>query len=258
MIYLFFGDHDRAREVARELFQSLAEKKPDAGRYVFDALTWNEALFDELIGAQGLFTSKSLVYCNKISENTLALEFIRRFAPALQKSQNIFLLVEGSDLDPTLMSLLSCHAEKVRKFKKVSEKISVYKNEARGALFRVTDAFGNRDWGLAWTGIQKLYREGHAPEEIHAMLFWLLKTMLLAKGFEGDIEEGAREAGMKVFPFKKALGFSRRFERKELEHLSSELVSMYHEAHWGGLDFDLALERLLLVSARQESVTSSR
>src|SRR3989344_3022704 len=249
MIYLFFGDQDRARTAARELFQSLAEKKPDAGRYVFDALTWSEALFDELISAQGLFTPKSLIYCNKISENTLALEFIRRFAPALQKSPNIFLLVEGSD--PTLTSLIISHAEKTREFKKVSEKAPAYEGGGRAAFFRVTDACGNRDWQAMWTGIQKLYREGHAPEAIHAVLFWFLKTMLLAKDFEGDIEEGAREAGVKVYPFRKALGFSKRFEKNELEDISSALVSMYHDAHWGGLDFDLALGKIILEFARR-------
>ena len=253
MIYFFFGDDNAAREKAHQLLHSLAEKKPDAPRFVFDALTWSEAVFDELMSAQGLFTPKSLIYCNKISENAGAREFIGRFIEILRASPNIFLLVEGHDADPGFTSLLSRHAERTSRFRKASEGVPAYKGGARAELFLVTDAFGNRDWQSAWVGIQKLYREGHAPAEIHAMLFWLLKTMLLAKGFEGDIEEGAREAGMKVFPFRKALGFSKRFERRELERLSSELVSIYHEAHSGGLDFDLALEKLILESARQES-----
>lgn len=253
MIYFFFGDDSEAREKARQLLHSLAEKKPDAPRFVFDALTWSEAAFDELLSAQGLFTPKSLVYCNKVSENALAREFISRGIQALRESPNIFLLVEGPSADSGFTSLLSRYAEKAREFRKSLEGAPAHRDDPRAAFFRMTDAFGSRDWRGAWVGIQKLYREGHAPEEIHAMLFWLVKSILLAKGFEGDVAEGARDVGMKVFPFRKALGFSRRFERRELEQISSELVSIYHEAHSGGLDFDLALEKLILESARQES-----
>jgi hypothetical protein len=65
--------------------------------------------------------------------------------------------------------------------------------------------------------------------------------MLLAKKCKN-----AEEAGMKSFPFDKARGYARNYKDGELEKMSSELVSMYHEAHRGNTDFFVSLEKFIL------------
>lgn len=88
--------------------------------------------------------------------------------------------------------------------------------------FAIADAFGSRDKIKAWV----LYREaidmGVEPEAISGILFWKIKTLLLN--------------GTKLF------------SQDVLQEYSGELVSLYHTAHRGEVDFTIGLEQFLLSS----------
>jgi len=62
----------------------------------------------------------------------------------------------------------------------------------------------------------------------------------------GKLCKTPTEAGMKDFPFQKARGYARNYKDGELETILENLVSMYHEAHRGNLDFYIGLEKFIL------------
>jgi len=46
--------------------------------------------------------------------------------------------------------------------------------------------------------------------------------------------------------FNKSASFAKKFSRRELEHISSGLVSLYHDSRRGIVDFEIALEQFVL------------
>ncbi len=95
-------------------------------------------------------------------------------------------------------------------------------NALKFNIFSITDAFSNRDKATTWI----LYRNGINsfldPEAISGVLFWKIKTMIL--------------------------NGSKSFSKEELRHQSSQIISIYHKAHRGELDFSIALEQFILSS----------
>src|SRR3989344_5543768 len=70
MLYLLHGtNQDEARRKGNELLESLQKKKPDAAVFKLDAEKWSAAFFEELIGGQGLFERKYIVYVGGVFEN---------------------------------------------------------------------------------------------------------------------------------------------------------------------------------------------
>ncbi len=58
--------------------------------------------------------------------------------------------------------------------------------------------------------------------------------------------KNAGEAGLKPFVFNKAKNYLENYSKKELEKISSDLVSIYHNARRSQMEFGLALERFIL------------
>jgi len=126
-------------------------------------------------------------------------------------------LEESSNIFIVLEGKLN--AELKRAVEKSAEKViecvpkTAEQKEEGPNIFALAGAFGNRDVPRAW----KLYRDaingGAAPEAIVGMLFWKAKSM----GAKG---------------------------------LAHDLMVMYHDAHRGVHDLELATERCILGLAR--------
>ena len=153
----------------------------------------------------------------------------------IAESPNVFIVLEG-DVDKKTLLAITDVAEKVQLFENKEGKKKPEFN-----IFSLTDAFGRRDKKNLWVLYQKAVASGAVPEEIHGILFWQLKSMLLAV-----TAKTAGEAGVAPFVFTKAKSFLKNYTPEELKTLSSKLVHMYHDAHRGIHDFEIALERLIL------------
>ena len=212
MLYVFHGpDTPKALEKARALADSLRAKRPDAAFEEMMADNWNQAALESHLGGQGLFSSKYIVFLNRVAENAEAKEKIVDFIPAMQESDNIFIVLEGK-----------LNAESKRAFEKDAEKMVAFelaekeKASADGGfnVFALADAFGKGDAFRAW----KIYREaidrGTEPENILGILFWKAKSMAAGSG-----------------PMKQTLG---------------RIVTLYHDGHRGLIDLETGVERLLL------------
>jgi hypothetical protein len=107
--------------------------------------------------------------------------------------------------------------------------------------FALTDAVQAGDKKRAWILYRQLLASGASPEELHGVLSWSARSVVLASK-----TKSAEEAGMKSFPYTKAKQVARRLKPGEAEAHSAELVRLYHDARSGRGDLEDLLEVYLL------------
>lgn len=236
MIYFFYGsDKDTAREKMNALTEALRKKKPDAELFRIDSENWNEAKLQELTAGQGLFNNCYIVEIVQLFEAKEAKKTFLDHVEEIATSPNIFIVLED-DVDKKALLAITEVAEKVQLFESKEGKKKLDFN-----IFSLTDAFGRRDKKNLWVLYQKAVASGAVPEEIHGILFWQLKSMLLA-----TTATTAGEAGVAPSVFTKAKGFLKNYKEEELKKMSSQFITLYHDAHRGVHDFEIALERFIL------------
>lgn len=215
MIYLFHGsDFEKVRQKEESLRGALLKKRPDAPVFRFKAEDFSQSQFEEVMRSQGLFENKYIVILDRTFENAEAKDFILRSLKELKELPHIFILLEKK-IDKASLTRIEKQAEEVRQF---SDEAKSKKEKFN--IFSLTFAFEYRDKRKLWILYQSA-RKNAVPEEIHGILWWKLKTMLVS-------------------------GKNGKYSVPELRKMASELISMYHEAHRGLFEFDLALERFIL------------
>jgi len=133
----------------------------------------------------------------------------------LRDTQTTFIFIEDKLLAPDI--------KKYKKYATIEDfNITAVKQSPRIDVFGIANAFSSKNKVEAWIIYLKAVSLGISPEEISGVIFWKIKTMLL-------------------------LG-SKNFSPNELKKHSSELVSIYHRAHRGELDFSIGLEQFILSS----------
>lgn len=235
MIYFFYGQNEKKEKAVATFRGSLLKKNPEANTVVVPEEEWSERKIDELALSQGLFGDIAVVVSKNILRNEDVFELIKEKIKTLKDSPNIFIFNED-DITKKIAGAIEKYAEKTEIFEeKVAKKVE------RFNMFALTDALGARDKKRSWIILTKAFESGIEAEEAHGILFWQIKSLLLASK-----SQSANEAGLQPFVFSKAKNYSRNFKEGELENISSNLISMYHDAHRGKHDFKLALERFVL------------
>ena len=207
----------------------------------FDAEEISLSVLDELISSQGLFSKKIVAFLKCPLENVEIKKEILKKIKTLKESENIFVWVE-KDLNASEEKILADASEK-----HLISNINVKDLPAGQAgkedfnIFALTEAFGRRDKFKLWTLILDAYQKNKSAEEIQGVLFWQAKSIALAKN-----EKTAESAGLKPFPYSKAKQFGNNFSDEEIKKVIKKLVEIYHEAHLGNVNFDLALEEFAL------------
>jgi DNA polymerase III delta subunit len=238
MIYLLYGDNfTQARAKLREIIESQLKRNPDASYFKLNDETWDEGKLEEFIGGQGLFQNKYIVVLDGLLEEEDSEKVVLGKIKEIETSANIFIIIE-KNLTKDIVGKIEKRAEKVQKFES-SKKIVSEKKEFN--VFTLTDALGARDKKKLWVLYEKGVLSGVDPEEMHRLFFWQVKAMLGAAS-----SESAMSAGLNPFVHKKSLGFAKNFKKDELVNLSRKLITLYHEARRGAVDFDVALERWVL------------
>lgn len=240
MIYLFYGqDIEQARQKANGVVQTLLKKRPDASLFKLNSDTWQEAAFDEYVGGQGLFVQKYIVILDRLFENKEIKEYVIERLKILKASENIFIIIENS-LDKATLGKFEKTAEKIQAFGEGKDAVAKGK-KSEFNMFATTDALGARNQKRLWALYQQALRHNVVSEELHGILFWQVKSMLLA-----TLSKDVKESGLNPFVYSKAKNYAKNFTLPELKKISSQLVAMYHQAHRGEVDFDLALEKFFL------------
>lgn len=247
MFYFLYGnDFKKARANLKKIVSSLRTKKPDAEYFVLSGEDWDNSKFEELLVSQGLFEKKYIVSLDTVFGNADAKDFILSKLDAMKAVESIFVWFEPK-VDKATLSKIEKRAEKIQEYE-LSDgggKKFVFDNGGFAPgdfnMFALTDALGNRDRKGLWVLYCKALEVGASLEEIHGLLFWQVKSMLLTLS-----AKSAEDAGMKAYPFSKSKNFAKNYKNEELVRMSGELVQMFHDAHNGLVDFDVALEKWVM------------
>jgi hypothetical protein len=234
MFYFIYGDMQKSTAKAKVLVDTLITRQPNAARFRLDSEHWSDGEFQEFLGGQGLFSERYIVELRRVFERDDASTIVMSALKELAESSNVFIWVEPK-VSAADLKKIEKHAAKVQACPE-----TVTKGKFEYNLFGLADALGERDKKRLWMGYMDAL-EHATPEEIHGVLFWQVKSMLLATR-----AKDADDAGMKTFPYGKAKRFAKNFSYEELVQLSSNMLTVSHEARRGRHDFAVALERLLL------------
>jgi DNA polymerase III delta subunit len=248
MLYFIYGDDkEKARAKTQDLIGSLQKKKPDAAFFKVTTENFSESELEGLMGGQGLFENKYIVFFDSVFENKEFKESIGGKLKEIAQSANVFIFLEGK-MEKKMLEKVEKHAEKVQEFSNEKKEGRTFGtgggkdfNLKEFNIFSLGEAFGNRDRKNLWVIYQKALMRDLPSEEIHGILFWQWKSMVLA-----EEAKTAGEAGLNPYVFQKSKNFAKNFKEGELQKIGKELVSMYHDAHRGVHDFPTALEGFIL------------
>lgn len=211
MIYFYYGNDIEKRGKARDIIA----RSFDSSLEMSD-VSWDAEKFENMAKSNSLFEAKQLIILENILENEEAKEFVFKKLGDLKESSNIFLFLEKKALKDI-----------VTKFTKQSTEVKEFAipkgKENKADVFAITHPLERRDKKNMWLEYQKLINTDTTPEAISGILFWKIKSMLLA-------------------------GRSAKWTEMELKRLSSKLVSLHHDAHRGLIDFRIGLEKFIIDS----------
>jgi len=173
MLYVFHGtDVAKSAEKAHSLISSLRLKRPDAAFERIESGSWDPAAIEGHIGSQGLFSSKYIVFLDRVTENAEAKDALAGMVAAMNESPNIFIVLEGK-LNADLKRAVEKDAEKAV----TSDLKDKAPAKESSNIFALASAFGAREAFKAWTLFRQATDAGTEPEAIAGMLFWKSKSM---------------------------------------------------------------------------------
>jgi DNA polymerase III delta subunit len=251
MIYLFHGtDKVKARETAHKAVVAAQKKHAEAQFFKLSSENFSESKLEEFVASQGLFYSGSIVFVDSLLGDKDISEVLIKKVKEISESPNFFVFLEEK-LNKKELEKFEKHAQKIEEFKKAEKNLNkkellALKGE-KIDFFDFANTLGERNKKLLWTLYQDALAEGVASEEVHAMFFWQVKSMLAALK-----SKDATEAGLNPYVFTKSKSYAKNFgasiemSEKKLKEMSATLFDMYHNAHRGKTDFAVALERFIL------------
>lgn len=233
MLYIIHGND---RQKGRTQFAKLRDALSAHGEnmvVVSEGSVSKETLSEQAV-TRGLFGEVSVFVFDGVLEKKEDQEIVAQLVPTLSESPNHFLFFE-----PVLVKEF---ADEARKSAGEMIECSVKRGEERPAfnIFSLGDALGERNKKELWVRYQQAVLFGLEPEEVCNTLFWTLKNMVLMKTSPDEALD------LNPFVAKKARGFAKNYEVKELVELSRALMTLYHEGHRGGEPMHIALEKFIL------------
>jgi len=235
MLYFLYGtDTHKARAKLHDLLDTLTKKRPDSEVFKITSENWSDVQFEELLSSQGLFDQKYIVVLDNVFEKKDAKEFVVDRIEGTKDAEHVFLLLEGKVDAPTL--------KKIEKFSAKSQEFA--KTEGKKEffnIFSITDKLVQKDKKRLWISYVDLLSKGAGSEEIHGILFWQVKNMLLASKADSQ-----KDTGLSPFVYKNALTGSRNFTKEELTQMSTDLVHMTHRVRSGEGEMEVMVEKWML------------
>ena len=247
MLYVYYGGRIPVRSAAQKTVDFLLHKKPDASFYRMSPDNWSISQCEEYIGRQGLFNLADIVWLDACFSEEEISDFLVSKLDALAGSQSIFIVTEEK-INKPILTKLEKTAKEIKNFKdeSVSERrfsldsnTSISKNEFNP--FALGDALVRRDKPALWAAHQESIHRGISAEETVGLLFWQVKSMLVATS-----AKTAEDADMKPFVFNKARAGAKEYSIQELRDLSHKLVKLYHDGHRGLGEMNVEVERVIL------------
>ena len=232
MIYFFYGtDAVRAKQKIRKLTDALLSKKPEAVYFYFDDQTLDNDFLRGIYRSAGLFSEHHIIVLDRVFCVLESKEAIEN----MKDSEHVFILFEDK-LQKEDLKYLQKSSEKSEEFTDQKSE----KKDSRKKLFALTDAVCSRDKKRSWMLYRGLIDDGTGAEEIQPMLFWQIKTMLIASE-----SKNAEEAGLKPFVFTKNRRGTEKYGKEEVRELSRKSVKALYDSRQGK-NLENELEKILL------------
>lgn len=231
MLYVFTGDREQARAKLRTVRDALLKKRPGAELFNIDADSLPEHDLRIFTTSQGLFERKYIVTLDSVfTEGGEDPALVERLA----QSENAFLVFEQKP-PKKLRDIFTKQAEDVFEF--AEQRLQ----QKEFSAFALADALGSRDKKKLWILFREAISRHYAMNEIHGILFWQAKMIMLAHN-----SSSAAEAGVKQFPYSKAQRFTKQFSPEETHALLSELTNALLESRSKNIPLEHTLERIIL------------
>ncbi len=246
MLTILVGNDSKAR--AKRLEGILAPlRRSGADVQSFTDVNFDPSVFRVIAESMSLFGGTSTVTLSGVGDVTELRDELEKILPILSESPHHFIISETSLLAPFLKKARAKGS--VEEFD-LPEKIK--KAEAFNS-FLLTDAFSERKRSVAWALYRKAIDLGVEPRELAGKLFWAAKNMLVAKK-----TAGAGDSGINPFVYSKAKMGSKNFADGELERITIELTTLFHESMLSGIEFEPALEAFLLRALEKKIISQTR
>lgn len=238
MLYFLYGtDTHKSRGKLHELLTTLSKKRPESEVFKITTENWSEVQFEELLVSQGLFDQKYIVVLDNLFEKKDIKEFIIERIEQTKDDEHVFLLLEGK-VDAATLKKIEKVAAKVQEFAKLE---TAQNNRGQLNIFSITDFLVRKDKKNLWVNYVDFLNRGAAAEEIHGVIFWQVKNLLLVSKADSQ-----KDTGLSPFVYKSALSGARNFTEGELEKMSSRLVNMTHRVRIGEGELEVMLEKWIL------------
>lgn len=231
MLHVFYGNNQIG---VRTHAYTCASPYEEGGVKIvrIDADSFSSGMLAQAAQSSSLFGERMLYLIDTPSSDEAFNEEVFDMLKALQESEHIFIVIEET--------LLSAPKKAYTKYANSIEEVTEDKVRAFN-VFALADSLSRKDKKMLWLGLCEAKEAGLSSEEIIGTLWWQLKTLRLAA-----LTKSAVQAGMKDFPYNKAKRALSAFKEGELEHISHELLLLYHQGHQGEVEIDLALEKWAL------------
>ncbi len=167
----------------------------------------------EYSGSQNLFGGSPVIQVDNVLGEGL-VELSTKDLGLLQESDSMFIFIEDA--------LKAVDEKKYKKYGEAERFEEKKREQPKPNTFAIVDSFAKRDKVGTWILYCEQIEKGVQPEAISGLIFWKIKSMII--------------------------GGSRSFTKDELKSQSSAIVSLYHRAHRGELDFTIGLEQFILSS----------
>lgn len=234
MLQVFYGNNQTmVRDAVLEYVNTYTEK--DFSVNNIDQENYSVGCIANALQANALFAEDSIYVLEyPLGDEEMKTEFYS-LQDELVASLRPFVVVENN--------LLAADLKKISK-KATINKIAESKDSSTKEsfnIFSLTDVLCRRDKKQLWIRIQDAHKAGVSSEEIVGVLWWQIKSIYLV-----SLYSSAQEAGLKPFPYKKAKEALRVYSKAEIEDKLESLLTLYHEAHSGKVDFKNGLEEWVL------------
>ncbi len=244
MLFLIHGtDTKKTRGKLNIMIESLQKKRPDASLVRFNAESWSQLDFEEILYGASLFVPKNIIVLDGLFVDKVVKEYLTDRLAELASSEHVCFVLEGK-LDKETLKKFGKKSEKIEEHNLVVGVVGGAQGVGRDKkdtpeTFAFADAILSRDKKRSWVIFQHLLTDEMVAEEIHGVLWWQFKSVYLASKFSN-----AKEAGLNPYVFSKCQGFLKKWSAPELEGAMDRLIDMYHKAHKGEVDFMSEIEVL--------------
>lgn len=236
MIYAVYGTNiKKVRDKVSDMISAMQKKRPEASLFRMNQDNWSLSKSEELLSGQGLFDPKYIIVLDRILEKKDFSEEIIPKLKEMSEAEHVYVFVEEK--------ISASNLKKLEKFSVKVENHDAVKvvEKSQPIVFKMTDAIGNGDRKMAWIYFREVVDSGVPAEEIHGALWWFYKSI-----FQAMNAQSADKAGLSPFVYKKSLSAGNVIGKEKLDEIMNRMVKIYHEAHRGNLDLNLALEQLVM------------